>query len=175
MLKKEDCFYLGTIVKKYSFKGELIVKTDADNLEDFISLSTVFIEINNALIPFFVDKCSIHKSSALRYKFQDVVDEESADELIKNEIYLPLEILPKLKGNKFYFHEVIGFQIIDQKRGEIGIIMRINDQTSQALFEVKHLNKIILIPIHDDLLINVDRKNKEILVTLPEGLIDLFS
>ena len=62
MLKKEDCFYLGTIVKKYSFKGELIVKTDADNLEDFISLSTVFIEINNALIPFFVDKCSIHKS-----------------------------------------------------------------------------------------------------------------
>jgi len=103
-----------------------------------------------------------------------VYNEEIANSLLKKKIYLPLELLSNLKGNKFYYHEVIGFKIIDQKEGEIGAIVKINDQTTQPLFEVNDGNNIILIPLHDDLLINVDRKNQSILVNLPEGLMDLF-
>lgn len=173
-MKKEACFYLGTIIGKYSFKGELLVKTDTDNINSYNSLTSVFIDIENRLIPFFVKHCLVHKSSLLRFKLEDVSDEETANVLLRKKIYLPLELLPKLTGNKFYYHEVIGFKIIDQKKGEIGTILKINDQTAQPLFEVNDGNKKILIPLHDDLLINLNRKDKSILVNLPDGLIDLF-
>jgi len=173
-MKKEACFYLGSIIGKYSFKGELLVKTDTDNIESYTGLSNIFIDIENRLVPYFVKKCLVHKSSLLRFKLEDVYNEEIANSLLKKKIYLPLELLSNLKGNKFYYHEVIGFKIIDQKEGEIGAIVKINDQTTQPLFEVNDGNNIILIPLHDDLLINVDRKNQSILVNLPEGLMDLF-
>ena len=173
-MKKEACFYLGTIIGKYSFKGELLVKTDTDNINSYTSLTSVFIDIENRLIPYFVKHCLVHKSSLLRFKLEDVSDEETANVLLRKKIYLPLELLPNLTGNKFYYHEVIGFKIIDQKKGEIGTILKINDQTAQPLFEVNDGNKKILIPLHDDLLINLNRKDKSILVNLPDGLIDLF-
>jgi len=173
-MKKKACFYLGTIIGKYSFKGELLVKTDTDNINSYTSLTSVFIDIENRLVPYFIKHCLVHKSSLLRFKLEDVSDEETANVLLRKKIYLPLELLPKLTGNKFYYHEVIGFKIIDQKKGEIGTILKINDQTAQPLFEVNDGNKKILIPLHDDLLINLNRKDKGILVNLPDGLIDLF-
>jgi 16S rRNA processing protein RimM len=48
--------------------------------------------------------------------------------------------LPKLEGNKFYYHEVIGFEIEDQRLGVLGKIVSINDTTAQPLFEVLNGN-----------------------------------
>lgn len=173
-MKKEDCFYLGKIVKKYSFKGELLIKLDTDQPEIYEGLDAVFIEVRNALIPFFIETAQLHKSNLLRVQFEDVNTENDADALLKSEVFLPLELLPKLDGNKFYFHEVIGFLITDKNYGDVGKIIAINDSTAQALFEIEKNGKTILIPMNDDLIINVDRKTKTIVVETPEGLIDLY-
>lgn len=173
MLKK-DCFYLGKIVKKYSFKGEVLVKLDTDQPEIYNNLDTVFIKIQNDLIPFFIERSQLHKSQLLRIKFEDVTTEEDADSIMKSQLYLPLELLPKLEGNKFYFHEVIGFTVKDVNFGYVGIIKGINDTTSQALFEINRDGIEILIPLNDEFIKDIDRENKTIVVETPEGLIDLY-
>ena len=66
---------------------------------------------------------------------------------------MPLELLPKLEGNKFYYHEVIGFTIKDSNFGEVGIIKAINDSTAQALFEVDRDGTEILIPMNDEFIV----------------------
>ena len=174
ILKKEDCFYLGKIVKKYSFKGELLAKLDTDEPELYDQLETVFIDLKGNLVPFFVESSQLHKSNLLRLNFEDVKSEADADALIKSELYLPLELLPKLEGDKFYFHEVIGFTIKDKNFGEVGILTGINDTTAQALFEIDRNGIEILIPMNDEFIDKVDRKNKIIIVNTPEGLIDLY-
>lgn len=173
-MKKEDCFYLGKIVRKYSFNGELLIKLDTDEPELYENLDAMFIDVRGTFIPFFIEHSQLHKSDLLRVQFEDVVTEADADALIKSDVYLPLELLPKLEGNKFYFHEVIGFTIEDKHYGKVGIIKAINDTTAQALFEVDHDGKEILIPMNDEFIVNVDRKTKTILVDTPEGLIDLY-
>ena len=173
-MKKEDCFYLGKIVKKYSFKGELLAKLDTDQPELYEHLDAMFVQVRNNLIPFFIESSRLHKSELLRIKFEEVDTEADADALLKSELYLPLEFLPKLEGNKFYFHEVIGFKITDKNFGEVGTVKAINDSTAQALFEVDRDGIEILIPMNDEFIVEVNRETKTILVETPEGLIDLY-
>ena len=173
-MKKEDCFYLGKIVKKYSFKGELLAKLDTDQPELYDNLEAIFIDLRGNLVPFFIESSQLHKSDLLRIKFEDIDTEVDAETLLKSELYLPLELLPKLEGNKFYYHEVIGFTIKDVNYGDVGLIKAINDSTAQALFEVDRNGVEILIPMNDEFIIKVDRENKCIEVNTPEGLIDLY-
>ncbi len=173
-MQKEDCFYLGKIVKKYSFKGEVLAKLDTDQPELYENLDSILIELRGNLIPFFIERSQLHKSELLRIKFEEVDTEQDADSILKSELYLPLEFLPKLEGDKFYFHEIIGFTIEDVNFGKVGIIKSINDSTAQELFEVDREGIEILIPMNDEFIKKVDRKNKIILVETPEGLIDLY-
>lgn len=173
MLKK-DCFYLGKIVKKYSFKGELLIKLDTDEPELYEDLESVFIDLRNNLVPFFIESSQFHKSELLRVKFEDVDTEEDADALIKCDLYLPLEFLPKLDDDKFYFHEIIGFTVEDVNFGKVGIVKSVNDSTAQALFEIDRDGIEILIPMNDAFIKKVDKKKKLIIVDTPEGLIDLY-
>ena len=174
LMKKEDCFYLGKIIKKYSFKGELLAKLDTDEPELYDNINAVFIDLRGHLVPFFIESAQLHKSDLLRLKFEDIDTENDADALIKSDLYLPLELLPKLEGNKFYFHEVIGFTIVDTNYGTVGTLTAINDSTAQALFEIDQNGKEILIPMNDEFIVKVDRSQKTIEVQTPEGLIDLY-
>ncbi len=173
-MQKKDCFYLGSIVKKHSFKGEVVIKLDTDEPELYKNLESVFVDIGNNLVPFFIEKSSLSKGVMLRVKFEDINTEPDAEAILKSGIYLPLQLLPKLEGNKFYFHEVIGFTVIDERFGEVGTITNINDTAAQALFEIDRKGTTIFIPMVDDFLKTVNRNNKTIEVTTPEGLIEMY-
>jgi 16S rRNA processing protein rimM len=170
-----DCFYIGTIVQKFSFKGELLIKLDSDDPEMYEELESVFVALGNNLVPFFIERSSLHKSNLLRVKFEEVDTEADAEALLKHKLYLPLAALPKLSGNKFYYHEVIGFEVEDTQFGKVGKITGVNDTTTQALFEIEdEQGNEILIPIIDSFIEKVDRTGQKIIVNTPEGLIDLY-
>ncbi len=173
-MRKEDCFYLGKIAKKFSFKGEVLIYLDTDEPELYENMESVFVEFNKNLVPFFIENSSLHKNDFLRVQFEDVDSEAEADTLLGCEIYLPLTMLPKLSGNKFYFHEVIGFEIEDKRLGVFGIIQSFNDTTAQPLFEVLNGEVEMLIPMIDHFLVEIDRKNKKVVMDLPEGLIEMY-
>ena len=173
-MRKEDCFYLGKVVSKYSFKGEVLIKLDTDEPSSYENMESVLVSLGNNLVPFFIDRCRLHKSNLLRIDFEEVKDEPTADKLIGAELYLPLTMLPPLTGNKFYYHEVIGFTIMDEVYGDIGVVESVNDNASQDLFEVKKVDKELFIPVNDDIITKVDRENKTIHVKTPEGLLDLY-
>jgi 16S rRNA processing protein RimM len=173
-MRKEDCFYLGKIAKKFSFKGEVLIYLDTDEPELYEDMESVFVEFNKNLIPFFIENSNLHKGDFLRVKFEDVDNEEQADEIINCEVYLPLNMLPKLEGNKFYFHEVIGFEIEDQRIGVFGKIVSINDTSAQPLFEIINGNVEILVPMIDQFLVKIDRENKKVIMNLPEGLVEMY-
>ena len=173
-MQKKDCFYLGKIVKKYSFKGEVLVKLDTDEPELYENMEALFVDLRNNLVPFFIESSQLHKSELLRIKFEEVDTEEDADSILKCDVYLPLQFLPKLENDQFYFHEIIGYTVEDVNFGTVGIVKSINDSTSQALFEIDRDGIEILIPMNDAFIKKVDKKKKLIIVETPEGLIDLY-
>ena len=173
-MNENNYYYLGKVTRKFSFKGELIVFLDTDTPSHYYGLKKIFLKVDNSYIPYFISKISKYKNNSVRVKFEDVKNESEAMELINYEIFLPMEELPKLEGKKFYYHEVIGFKVIDINHGEIGEITHINDQTPQHLFVVKSSGKEILIPINDDFILDLDRINKIVNLKIPEGLLNIY-
>ena len=171
-MNKHDCFFLGTIVSKFSFKGEILLKVDSDEIE-FKKLKTLFLETDGALVPFEIKNVMLHKSSLLRLKLENIDNEEKAIKILRSEVYLPKKDLPKLSGNKFYFHEIINFSVIDNNFGDIGTVVRVNDQTSQPILIVLKNDKELMIPLVDEFLVEVKRKEKKLVFNLPEGITEL--
>ena len=174
-MRKEDCFFLGTVVAKYSFKGEVLIKLDTDDPQTYLSLKSFLLEDESRLIPYFTSKVQLHKSQLLRVSIEGVNSEKQADLMIGKSVYLPLDQLPKLADDQFYFHEIIGFEVIDSLQGPIGTITGVNDASSQVLLEVKHNDRQILIPLVDELIQQLDKQQKQLYLSIPEGLLDLES
>lgn len=171
----EECYFLGTITKTNGYKGGVNIYLDVDNPFEYENLDAVFVDFRGSLIPYFIHQIQIHnsKNTALVY-FEDIDHIDEAEKLVKCNLYLPLSTLPKKEGNHFYFHEIIGFNLLDEQKGLIGKIDHILDYPQQALFQIKHQGKEVLIPVNDHIILEVKRSEKEILVKLPEGLLEVY-
>jgi 16S rRNA processing protein RimM len=169
----DEYYFLGKILKPHGFDGKVNTYLDTDEPWLYENLEMVFININGSPVPFFVESI-ILKNNKATIKFADVATIEQSTFLIQKEMYLPLASLPPLSGNKFYFHEVIGFTVKDLKFGEIGIVKQILEYPNQAVLQVMHKEKEVLIPASHDVIKLVDRTKKEIEVDAPDGLIEIY-
>lgn len=172
VLEQKDCYQLGKITKPFGFKGQVIFFLDVDCPDDYRELDSVFVEVKGKLIPYFIDTININGNKAI-VTFEDLKAEE-AQALVGCNLFLPLDLLPELTGNRFYFHEVIGWKVIDSEKGDIGTIQSVIDFPAQPLFQIMKNETEILIPIIDPVIKEVNRKEKTILIEAPNGLIDLY-
>ena len=172
-MKKEDCFYLGKIAKTHGLKGEVTIKLDADDPSAYLEMKHFFLEINKVLTPFFVEKITPNGDKFF-VQVQDIKTVEQAQNLVGKSVYLPLEMLPKLSGKQFYYHEIVGFTVVDTEKGELGPVTEVLEYPTQAILQVMKDKKEVLIPILEQVIQNVDRDKKVLTITAPEGLIDMY-
>lgn len=172
-MRKEDCYLLGKITRRHGLAGNVILKLDTDQPELYNKLESIFVEINGLLVPFFIVKSSWSKNDALNLAFKNS-SEAVVDQVLGKNVYLPLTTLPKLSGKQFYYHEIIGFDILDEQDNECGVIRSVNDQTAQNYFVTNLDGKEVVIPIIKDWILEVNREERFIKMQLPEGLIDVF-
>lgn len=171
-MTKDECYYLGRVTKPFGFKGEMVLFLDVDSPDDYATLDSVFVEMKNGLVPYFIKSLRINGNKAVAM-FEDLTAEQAAA-LAGHDMYLPLDLLPKLTGNQFYFHEVKGFRVVDDQYGDIGVIESIIEYPAQPLFQILNGTTEILIPVIDQVIKEVDRDNKTIYISAPNGLIDLY-
>lgn len=172
-MQKENCYLLGYITKPHGLNGEVAAFLDVDFPEEYREMESVFVDINNKLIPFFIEHLDITPKKNI-IKFEEVDTIESAEELSGKELYLPLSALPPLTGTAFYYHEIIGFEVVDKTFGPVGPVRDVFTNSSQDLIACEHQGKEVLFPITDELVEKVDRENRRLHVDLPEGLIELY-
>jgi len=172
-MKLDQCFQLGMVLKPHGLKGELYISLDTDYPEDYAEMESVFLSQNGKLVPFFIERIQLKNKEAL-VKFEDIDSKESALNLRGSTLHLPLTQLPELTGNQFYFHEIDGFKVFDVQKGELGIVKEVFEAGHQDLIGMEYQGKEVLIPINDDVILNVNREESSIEVNLPEGLLELY-
>ena len=172
-MEKEQCFNLGSVSKVQGINGKVILRLDVDFPEDYSKLESVYIEKNRKLIPFFIEEITILPKGFARVKFEDVDSDEIALTLVKGQLYLPIEQLPELKEDQFYYHEIVGFNVIDSEEGSIGSVIEYLEIPANPQLLVDFKGNEILVPISAHFYQGIDKAKKEIYVTLPPGLVEV--
>lgn len=168
----EDCFYLGRVTKPWGVKGQLQLFLDVDSPEEYSGLDSAFVELKGQLVPHFFHIDQLNGNRAV-VTFEEMTADQ-AQALVGHDLYLPLDLLPKLEGNRFYFHEVVGFRVVDSRYGDIGVLQQVIEYPAQPLFQIDKNGTEVLVPVIDQVIDKVDRKLKTLFITAPNGLIELY-
>lgn len=172
-MRLEDCFQLGYILKPHGLKGELMIYLDVDQPDEYNDLESLLLFQRQQLVPFFVEYLAPQPGSKAIIRLEDIDSREKAEKLTGTEVYLPLETLPSLEENQFYFHQVVGYEMLENE-AVIGEVTAVIDSGLQDLFEVQAEGYSFLVPIVDEIVLHVDQAAAKIHVKLPEGLLDVY-
>lgn len=164
-----DCYKIGFILKPHGLKGGVTISLD--ELIDADS-KTFFIEINNSLVPYFIEEYSERGNKAF-VKFEDVDSVEDAETISKKAIYLPKSARPKSARGEFYDDEIIGFQVEDSSLGILGQVTEVTTAGPNKLILVRASNREILIPVNSPFIKSINKAKKKISVELPDGYLEI--
>jgi 16S rRNA processing protein RimM len=174
-MKLDDCFELGYIVKTHGVKGQVVAFFDVDYPEDYEELESVFLLMSGKLVPFFIERIEPQAGAKFILKFEDLNTIAEAEKLKSTALYLPLSELAELEDDQFYFHETVGYQVIDENLGELGTVKEFYEMPNQDLMAMEYQGHEILIPVADEIVLKTDKAAKKIFVKLPEGLMEVYT
>lgn len=169
----KESFKIGYITKTRGLKGEVQLFFEYEEPE-LLELDSIFIEINKQLVPFFVSSYKLHSNNTGYFYLEDVDHIDKTQELIRKNVFLPNSKRPEREEGELLIQDLKGFTVFDRDRGELGVILEVNEYPQQFVATVSYLSQEILFPLNDDFIEEIDEDRKEIRMNLPEGLLDIY-
>lgn len=168
-----EYFKIGKLVATFGIDGKLVLKHSLGKKTSLKGLETLFIEERkDAFLPYFIDNTAIKNEKEIYLKLEGINTKEAAHKLAQKEVWLTEADFKKYAAKSSPI-SLLGFQIINDGEA-IGEVLEVIEQPMQILCRTVINNKEALIPVHEATLKKIDQKKKEVHVTLPEGLLDIY-
>ena len=169
MIRLEEVYKIGKLGKVHGIKGEISFLFD-DDVFDRMDADYLILDIDSILVPFFIEEYRFKTDSNALMKFEGIDTMERARELTGCDVYFPRE-MSEADEEHLSWAQIVGYSLIDANTSkEAGKITAIDDSTINILFELEDGK---LIPASEELITNVDTKNHQIEINLPEGILEL--
>jgi 16S rRNA processing protein RimM len=159
---------LGRIVKIHGCEGAVTVKVEKIFSDKIPEMETVFLEIEGRQVPFFIEHFQIYGHQNVLFWFEDFKSVEKVKEFIGCNVFIAAG---DRELNSNLQQKILGFEIMSTENQLIGSVVKITENPGQLLLTVvSDSGNEILIPFHEDLIINVNTELKTIIMSLPDGL-----
>lgn len=173
-IPKNNCIKVGYVQKPHGINGELVIRFQEEYYETLDEYPTLFLEIDNLLVPFFINE------EGLRFKSSEsvITQLEWIDSDVKAKALCGLSVFVKEEDviefeDEMSPHALVGFHLYDETLGLIGEIMEVHDYAGNMLLLVDYQGKEAMVPINEDLIVRLDEDLRELELRIPEGLFDL--
>lgn len=173
----DETYQLGYVLKTHGLRGHLAAHFDVDDVAAYTKLKTVYLAFPSApakLAEHKVEKVQPQSGGRVLLKLRGIDRIEEAEPLRGAQLYLPLAELPALADDQFYFHDVIGFTVVDANLGELGTVENFYELPQQDMLAMRYQGQEVLIPVVDEIVTRADHATKQVHVNLPEGLLDVY-
>ncbi len=164
---------IGKFVAAFGLTGELILKHALGKKLTFKEGEIIFIEERSgSYLPYFVESSKAKNNEETAIQLEGFGTREKSQLMVKKQAWLPQEDFRKLVAKNSPIG-LIGYKLIEIGK-ELGTIEEVIEQPHQVLLQLMIQEKEVLVPLHDETLIKIDHKKKEVHVVLPDGLLDVY-
>ena len=168
-----EYFKIGKIVAAHGLNGEIILKHVLGKKSSLKGLQVVFMEDKKkSFLPWFIQSARIKNEEEIYLKLEGVDVREAALKLIKKDMWVPEVEFKKFVANSSPIN-LLGFHIIDNGK-DLGPILELMEQPHQLLGRLEITGKEVLVPLAENIIEKIDKKNKQILVRLPDGFLEIY-
>lgn len=169
----EKYINIGKFVSAFGLGGELIVRHALGKKTTFKEIEAIFLEqVKNVYLPYFVAYSKPKNAEETYLRLEGVDNREKALKLVQKNLWLLQGDFRRIVATDSPV-ALLGYILInDGKR--LGEIDEVIEQPHQVLLQIKMNDKDVFIPLHDETLTGIDHKRREVHVTLPAGLLEVY-
>lgn len=180
MITREELIEIGIYNKPHGIGGEISATFDYDsNL--IADLNCLISNINGIYVPFFIDDMRAKNNSTVLLKIDGIDNEKDAKLLVNKKIYAQKSLFKELcdeiqydeNSEELPLDYFIGFTLKNDDGEIIGTITDVDCTTENYLFIIEQGENNLLIPAADDLIMEMDIKERILIMSIPEGLLHI--
>lgn len=171
MITEDELLKVGYLVKPHGVKGEVSARIEQDVFEN--ETPYLVCDIEGIYVPFFMESFRYKGAESALIKFEGVDSEPAAKRFSGKTLFFPRKYLPAEYSEPLTWDDYIGYIVEDVHQGVLGNLVSVDDSTLNLLLTVATPQGEILIPAADDFFVDTDDEERKIILTLPDGLLDL--
>ena len=167
----EQLMEIGQIVNTYGIKGFLKVVPYTDDITRFEKLNNIYIQTKKSLETVTIEEVKYAKNLVL-LKIKGI-DNINDAEIYKN-CYIKIDRSDavELPEDSYFIIDLIGIKVYTDEGEALGDVIDVFPTGANDVYVVKNeLGKQVLLPAIGDVIKNVDKKKKKMIVHLIEGLV----
>ncbi len=169
----KNYFKIGKLAATFGLEGQLILEHNLGKKTSLKGLENIFIEDRkDSFLPYFIESAKIKNDKEVYLKLEGISAKEEAGIFVKKEVWLHENDFKKFVSSNAPV-SFLGFTIVNENE-DLGEIVEVIEQPHQLLCKILLKDKEALIPIHEDSLEKIDKKNRKLYMNLPEGLLDIY-
>lgn len=167
-------FNIGKLAAAYGTDGEFILRHSLGKKTALKDITAVFVEERkDSFMPYFVQKAKAKDTENTYIKLEGIDTREATRVLLQKGIYLEEADFKGLASASAPL-SLLGFKVEDKEAGMLGEIEEIIEMPLQVLAKVMFKEKEMLLPLNDQTLLKVDKKQQIVYLELPGGLLDIY-
>lgn len=164
---------VGQFKKAFGTGGGIKLHVDDVFEEDVLSAEVLFANQKGTYVPYFVENIA-HKNAYI-VKVEEIDTPESTQELSGKTCYMrKMDINPNKQNQAAVLKDaLVGFSVYDNEV-LLGPITAIEEYPQQTMAMVAYQDRSLMVPLVEDLILEVDTDNQRIILDLPDAFLDVF-
>jgi len=168
-----EYFKIGKFVSTFGLQGELVLKHNLGKKTSLKGLQALFIEEKkDSFIPWFIESAKIKSEEEIYIKLEGVSVKEQANKLTQKQVWLPEPDFKKFSSKSSPIN-FLNYEIVENDK-VLGKIVEVIEQPHQVLCRIDINGKEAFIPLHEETILKIDKRKQQVIVELPEGLLEIY-
>lgn len=166
MIEQSELIRIGTMRRPHGKSGELQCQMD-NTYWDEADADFLILLLDGIFVPFRVEDWRGKGTDSLIFRLKGVDSEVKALRLVNAETYMLRRDLTEEAEEMMTWQDLTGYEVQNGERVVLGRVAAVDESTINTLLELEDGR---LLPVHEDLIIEIDEPQKRIILDLPEGL-----